>query len=93
MSESIRSHIILAETLPFSNGKKRPTDITKKSKFLSSLALVLNGDATSTAVYVHQADKIIFIARNQPTTDADQRYFDGFFRQIRIYVLTKTKHQ
>ncbi len=85
MSESIHSHILLCECLAFSQGKTRPTDHTGKSKFLSSLALVLNGNATCTAVYVHQADRIVFIARNESITPTDQRYFDRFFRQIRIY--------
>ncbi|CAF4051701.1 unnamed protein product, partial [Rotaria sp. Silwood2] len=78
-------HFLLCECLSFSHGKIRPNNRTEKSKFLSSLALILNGNATYTAVYVHQADKIVFIARNEPITTTDQRYFDRFFRQIRIY--------
>ena len=85
MSESILSHILLCECLCFTQGKTRPTELTEKSKFLSSLALVLNGNATCTAVYVHQADKIVFIARNEAITVTDQRYFNRFFRQIRTY--------
>ena len=85
MSESLLSHIILFESLCFSQGITRATNSTEKSKFLSSLVLLLNGSSTCTAVYVHKADRVVFIARNEPITATDQRYFDRFFRQIRTY--------
>jgi hypothetical protein len=59
--------------------------VTIRSKFLNSLALLLNGNAICTAVYISEADKTVYIARNGPITASDQRYFDRFFRQIQIY--------
>lgn len=85
MSEAIFNHIILCESLSFSQGKIRPTNLSERSKFLSSLALVLNGNATCTAVYVHQSTKMIYIARNESINVNDERYFDRLCRQIRIY--------
>ncbi|CAF5033435.1 unnamed protein product, partial [Rotaria sp. Silwood1] len=89
MSESILSHILLyerlSEDLLLSQDKIRVMDVIDQSRFLSSLALVLNGSATCTAVYVDLSDKIVFIARNEPITTNDERYFDRFFRQIRNY--------
>jgi len=85
MDPAVFNHIILSEHLCFFEGKTRITSYTEKSKFLSNLALLLNGYSTRTAVYVHQADKMVFIARNDPITSTEQRYFDRFFRLIRIY--------
>lgn len=85
MNDSLLSHIILCESLSFSQGKIRAATGSERSKFFSSLALVLNGNASCTAVYVHQAEKIVYIARNEAITVNDRRYFDRFFRQIRTY--------
>ncbi|CAF2075854.1 unnamed protein product [Rotaria magnacalcarata] len=89
MDNSILSNILLYECLSWSlsgtREKIQAADVTDKSKFLSSLALVLNGSARCTAVYVSEADQMVFIARNEPTTTTDERYFDRFFREIRIY--------
>jgi hypothetical protein len=89
ISESIYSHILLYEKLSWNfyctHEKNRSTDVTIRSKFLNSLALVLNGNAICTAVYISEADKTVYIARNGPITASDQRYFDRFFRQIQIY--------
>jgi hypothetical protein len=89
MSESILSHILLYERLSWdllmSQEKIRVTDVIDQSRFLSSLALVLNGSTTCTAVYVNPSDQIVFIARNEPITINDKRYFDRFFCQIRTY--------
>jgi hypothetical protein len=89
MSESIYSHILLYEQLSWSSrgtqDKIRSTDVTSRSKFLNSLALLLNGNATCTAVYISEADKTVHIARNGPITASDQRYFDRFFSHIQIY--------
>ena len=85
MSESLPSHVILCECLAFSEGKTRPEKIDEKSTFLSSLALILSGNSSCTAVYVHRVDQVVLVARNEPITAIDERYFDRFFRQIRIY--------
>ncbi|CAF0892498.1 unnamed protein product [Rotaria sordida] len=89
MNESILSHLLLYERLSWgvllSQDKIRVLGVTDQSRFLSSLALVLNGSTTCTAVYVNLSDKIVFIARNEPITINDEQYFDRFFRQIRIY--------
>jgi len=85
MSDSILSHVLLCESLSFSHGKTRPDEHSQKSKFLSSLALVLNGNATCTAVYINQPDKTVLIARNELIAPIDELYFDRFFRLIRIY--------
>ncbi|CAF3564078.1 unnamed protein product [Rotaria sp. Silwood1] len=83
MSESILSHILLyerlSEDLLLSQDKIRVMDVIDQSRFLSSLALVLNGSTTCTAVYVNLSDKIVFIARNEPITINDEQYFDRFF--------------
>ncbi|CAF4735797.1 unnamed protein product, partial [Rotaria sp. Silwood2] len=80
MSESILSHILLYERLSWdlllSQDKIRVLDVTDQSRFLSSLALVLNGSTTCTAVYVDLSDKIVFIARDEPIIINDERYFD-----------------
>ncbi|CAF2705497.1 unnamed protein product [Rotaria sp. Silwood2] len=89
MSESILSHILLYERLSWdlllSQDKIRVLGVTDQSRFLSSLALVLNGSTTCTAIYVDLSDKVVFIARNEPIIINDERYFDRFFRQIRTY--------
>ena len=85
MGDSLLSHIVLCECLHFSEGKRRSTNISDQSKFLSSLALLLNGSYSSTAVYVHRADHTVLVARNEPLSALDERYFDRFFRQMRIY--------
>ncbi len=89
MSESIYSHILLYEQLswrlPEDQDKIRPTDVTNRSKFLNSLALVLNGNEACTAVYTSEADKTVYIARNGPIKASDRRYFDRFFSHIKTY--------
>jgi hypothetical protein len=108
MSESIYSHLLLSERLSWgyhwAQQKIRSKDVTSRSKFLNSLALLLNGNATCTAVYISEADKTVYIARNDPITASDQRYFDRFFHHIQIYahlcfdhdkktVIKKIKHE
>lgn len=85
MTDLIYSHILLSETLCFAEDKARSDNAHEKSKFLSSLALLLNGDAACTAVYVNQTEKTILIARNEPTSTQDHRYFNHFFALVRIY--------
>jgi len=85
MSDQIYSHILLSQALCFANGKIRSEEKSEKSKFLSSLALLLNGDASCTAVYVHLQEKTVLIARNEAVSHEDQRYFDRFFSLMRIY--------
>jgi hypothetical protein len=89
MSESIHTHILLYEQLPWdfswARQKIRSTVVTSRSKFLNSLALLLNGNETCTAVYISEADKTVYIARNDPITASDKRYFDRFFSQIKNY--------
>ena len=85
MSDQIYSHILLSQALCFANGKIRSEQKSEKSKFLSSLALLLNGDASCTAVYVHLQEKTVLIARNEAISHEDRRYFDRFFSLIRIY--------
>ena len=85
MTDTIYSHAILCEALSFSDGKIRLHQTPDKAKFLFSLALVLNGTAACTAVFVHHANKVVFVARNESITETDRLYFDRFFRQIRIH--------
>lgn len=85
MSESIYSHIQLCASLGFSQGKIRSTQSSEKSKFLSSLALLLNGDASCTSIYVDLVKKVVLIARNDLISSHDRRYFDQFFTSIRVY--------
>ena len=85
MTDTIYNNAILCAALSFAEDKIRPNQTSDKGKFLSSLALVLNGTATCTAVYVHHTEKLVFIARNESITETDRLYFDRFFRQIRIY--------
>ncbi|UJR38348.1 hypothetical protein I4U23_031018 [Adineta vaga] len=91
---TVLSHIYLCESLCYSSGKIRPSDCTERSKLLSSLALLLNGNASCTAVYVHQGERCVFVSRNDPIAATDERYFNGFFRLIRIYAnLCFSNHQ
>ena len=85
MSESLPNHAILCECLAFSEGKTRIMSIGEKSKLLSILALLLNGDSLGTAVYVHRVERVVLVVRNKPITAIDERCFDRFFRQIRVY--------
>lgn len=85
MDDSLLSHVVLCECLDFSEGKRRSMNISDQSKYLSSLALLLNGSSSCTAVYVHRANHTVLIARNEPISPNDERYFDRFFRQMRIY--------
>ncbi|CAF5052053.1 unnamed protein product, partial [Rotaria socialis] len=75
MSDFILSKILLYECLSYGlsgfQEKIRATDVTDRSKFLSSFGFVLNGSATCTAVYVSEADHVVFIARNEPITATD----------------------
>ena len=88
MSEQIYSHIILCQTICFAHGKTPSNTVSEKSKFLSSLALLLSGDSSCTAVSVHLQQKLVLIARNDPLSNEDHRYFDRFFALIRIYSST-----
>ncbi|UJR38352.1 hypothetical protein I4U23_031022 [Adineta vaga] len=91
---TVLSHIYLCESLCYSSEKIRPSYRTERSKFLSSLALILNGNASCTAVYVLQGEQCVLISRNGPIAATDERYFNGFFRLIRIYAnLCFNNHQ
>lgn len=84
-NDVLYTHILLCERLCFSEGKTQPSNRTETSKFISSLALILNGNATCTAVSIDKTHKLVYIARNEPISSTDQRYFDHLFRAIRIY--------
>ena len=88
MSEQIYSHILLCQAICFAHGKTPSNMVSEKSKFLSSLALLLSGDSSCTAVCVHLQQKLVLIARNDPLSNEDRRYFDRFFALIRIYSST-----
>lgn len=85
MSDQIYSHLLLCQTLCFAHGKTPSDKVSEKSKFLSSLALLLSGDSSCTAVSVHLAQKTVLIARNDPISNEDHRYFDRFFGMLRVY--------
>ena len=86
MNDTIYTHILLCKHLCFSEGKTRPLAKTETSKFLSSLALILNGDAKCTAVSIDKRIRTVYIAKNEPIPLTDQRYFDRLFQSIRNYV-------
>ena len=73
MTDTIYNNAILCAALSFAEDKIRPNQTSDKGKFLSSLALVLNGTATCTAVYVHHTEKLVFIARNESITETNQQ--------------------
>ena len=85
MNHPIHIHLALCELLCFSEGKTRPSKRSDMDKFLSNLALLLNGNETCTAVYVHRANKEVVVARNQRIGPADELFFDRFFRLVRTY--------
>lgn len=88
MSEQIYSHILLCQAKCFDHGKTPSNTVSEKSKFLSSLALLLSGDSSCTAVSLHLQQKLVLIARNDPVFNEDRCYFDRFFALIRIYSST-----
>ncbi|UJR37167.1 hypothetical protein I4U23_029876 [Adineta vaga] len=71
-NSTVLSHIYLCESLCYSSEKIRPSYRTERSKFLST-------------VYVYQGEQCVLISRNDPIAANDERYFNGFFRLIRIY--------
>ncbi|CAF1124178.1 unnamed protein product [Didymodactylos carnosus] len=89
MADTIHSYVMLCRELSFSEEKTRdPQSSSEEAKFLSSLALILNGNQQYTPMYVHEAEKTILVARNEKIRSTDKRYFDRFFRQIRTYAGT-----
>ena len=85
MDHPILAHVALGETFCFSEGKSRPDKRSDVDKFLSSLALLLNGSETATAIYIHRARRQVVIARNQPISARDESFFNQFFRLVRVY--------
>ena len=79
MNHPIHIHLALCELLCFSEGKTRPSKRSNIDKFLSNLALLLNGNETCTTIYVHRANKEVVVARNQRIDPTDELFSDRFF--------------
>ncbi|CAF4339628.1 unnamed protein product [Rotaria socialis] len=97
MSDFILSKILLYECLSYglsgSQEKIRTTDVTDRSKFLSSFVFFLNGSATCTAVYVSEADHVIFIARNEPITATDEQPSLTYMSSIKDKAIEEARDQ